>query len=196
MFVQIIQGKLRDADLFRRQHERWRTELRPGAEGFLGSTSGTTPTGVAVVVARFDSEASARANSARPEQSAWWEQTAPAFDGDVTFHDCREVDSILDGGSDQAGFVQVIQGRAVDPAAMREAGKAMEDDLRQMRHDILGGIVAWHGDRGFSQIMYFASEDDARKGESAMQDDPRAGEWASLIDGAPSFLDLTRPEFD
>ncbi len=106
------------------------------------------------------------------------------------------MDSIFDGGSDHAGFVQVIQGRANHPAARRDVGRAMEADLRAMRHDILGGIAAWHGDGEFSQVMYFASEDDARKGESTMQDDPRAGEWASMIDGPPSFLDLLHPEFD
>ena len=35
MFVQIINGKVKDAEEVRRQDERWRTEVMPGAKGFL-----------------------------------------------------------------------------------------------------------------------------------------------------------------
>ena len=40
MFIQVIQGTIVDADLLRRQTERWVRELEPGAPGFLGSTGG------------------------------------------------------------------------------------------------------------------------------------------------------------
>ena len=152
--------------------------------------------GTAIVIARFESEEAARANSERPEQGAWWEATAPAFEGDVTFRDCSDVDLMFGGGSDMAGFVQVMEGRAVDPAAMRAAGQSMEDELRAMRSDILGGIVAWHGDRDFTQVVYFTSEDDARKGESTMQDDAQTAQWQSMIDGPMSFYDLRQPRFE
>ena len=36
------------------------------------------------------------------------------FSGDAAFHDCRDVEQLLGGGSDDAGFVQVIQGRTRD----------------------------------------------------------------------------------
>ncbi len=42
MFVQIITARIVDADGLWRQVERWESEIRPGAEGFLGSTSGAT----------------------------------------------------------------------------------------------------------------------------------------------------------
>jgi hypothetical protein len=67
MFIQLIQGTIADADLLRRQTERWERELEPGAAGFLGSTSGVTPDGRAIILARFESEADARANRDRPE---------------------------------------------------------------------------------------------------------------------------------
>ena len=70
MFVQVIQGKLKDADLLNRQLERWRKEVKPGAKGYLGSTGGATADGRSIAIVRFDSEAAARANSGRPEQSA------------------------------------------------------------------------------------------------------------------------------
>ena len=44
MFIQVITGKVTDADGFRRQDQKWNDELRPGATGFLGSTAGTTTT--------------------------------------------------------------------------------------------------------------------------------------------------------
>lgn len=194
MFVQIIEGKLSDPALWRRQSQKWRTDVRPGAIGFLGSTMGVTPDGVAVVVARFESADAAAANSERPEQGLWWEQTAPAFD-DVAFHDCREVDLMFGGGSDDAGFVQIIEGRAIDPAAMRDMGQSMSDGLREARPDIIGGLVAWHGDRAFTQVVYFTSEEAARAGESQVTDNSGAAEWMAMMDGPMTFRDLREPEF-
>ncbi len=196
MFAQIIQGKVRDADLLQKQMDRWREEIKPGAVGFLGSTGGVSADGEAIVIARFESADAAGTNSERPEQSSWWAETAPAFEGEPTFRDCDDVDLMFGGGSEMAGFVQVMQGRAVDPKAMRAAGQAMEADLRQRRSDILGGIVAWHGDREFTQVVYFSSEDDARKGEATMQDDSSSAEWEAMIDGPMTFIDLRRPMYD
>jgi hypothetical protein len=196
MFVQVIQGKVRDADLLRRQVDAWRSEVKPNAAGYLGSTSGVTEDGVAVVVARFESEAAARKNSERAEQGAWWEQTAPAFEGEVRFLDCSDVDLIYDGGSNGAGFVQIMQGRAVDPVKLRAMGRTMEDDLRAQRPDVLGGVVGWHGDREFTQVMYFSSEQEAREAEAKMTDDPQLDEWGQMLDGPITFLDLRNPDFD
>ena len=51
MFIQVITGKVTDADGFRRQDQKWNDELRPGATGFLGSTAGTTSDGRFLVAA-------------------------------------------------------------------------------------------------------------------------------------------------
>src|SRR5437588_3344030 len=114
MFVQIIEGALKDADLLTRQLDRWEDELRSDAKGFLGSTGGVTPDGRAVLVARFESKEAAEANSGRSEQDAWWNETSKAFDGEPTFHESTDIDTLFGGGSDDAGFVQVIEGRAKD----------------------------------------------------------------------------------
>lgn len=103
-----------------------------------------------------------------PEQGAWWEATSKAFDGDATFHDCRDVDLLFDGGSNDAGFVQVMQGRAKDQDQMRRREKEMEPELRPLRPDLIGGITAWHGDGTFTEVAYFTSEAEARKNEQAM----------------------------
>ena len=196
MFLQIMQGKVRDADLFQQQGDAWRSDIKPGAIGYIGSTSGVSPDGTAVVLARFESAEAARANSERPEQGQWWEKMAPAFDGEVTFIDCPTVDLIAGGGNEQAGFVQIMHGRAVNPQEMRDMGEAMTAELKEARPDVLGGIVGWHGDRHFTQAMYFTSEADARKAEQTMADDPQIDEWTKMLDGEMQFVDLINPTYD
>ena len=190
MFLQIMQGKVRDRDLLERQMDVWRTNYRPNAQGFLGATSGFADDGQFVALARFESTEAAEANSQMPEQNAWWETMMSAFDGEVDFTDCTEVDTMMGGGSNEAGFVQIMRGRAVDPAAMRTGAAAMEDELSSARPDIVGGIVGWHGDREFVQAIYFTSEDAARVGEKSMQDDAGAAEWEAMLDGPVTFMDL------
>jgi hypothetical protein len=194
MFMQVIQGRVRDAEGLRRRAEEWKQELMAGAPGFLGSTSGVTPDGMGVVVARFESEAAARANSERPEQSTWWEGTRAMFDDDVTFIDCPDCDTMMGGGSNDAHFVQLIECRAKDREAMRQAGRDMEVDLRTRRPDVLGGIVGWHDDQ-FVQVMYFTDEAHARAGERTMQDDAQMGQWSEMLAGEPTFLDLRDPTY-
>lgn len=70
MFVQLIEGRVSDRDGLRRQMDRWMSELRPQAAGFLGSTAGVTDDGQAIVLARFESARAAQANSERPEQGS------------------------------------------------------------------------------------------------------------------------------
>ena len=196
MFIQVIQGDVRDADQLHRQLERWRTEIKPGARGYLGSTGGVTLEGRGITLVRFESEEAARANSERSEQGAWWNEAVKAFDGEVAFHDCRDVDRALGGGSNAAGFVQVIQGRANDQAEMRRRAPQLEQQLHERRPDILGIVVGWHGDGGFTQAVYFTSAEDARQGEAATDNDELRREFMSLIDGEPTFFDLPTPDLD
>ena len=93
--------------------------LSPRRLGFLGFTSGVTADGDMITIVRFKSQEAAKVDSDLAEQGAWFEETSKAFDGDVIFHDCRDVDVLLDGGSDKAGFVEVMQGRAKDQVKMR-----------------------------------------------------------------------------
>jgi hypothetical protein len=196
MFVQVFQGKVRDADLLARQYDKWRREIKPKTTGYLGSTTGITADDYGFTIARFKSEETARADSDLPAQGAWWEETSQAFDGEVTFHDCREVDLLFDGGSNDAGFVQVMQGRAKDEQRMRVQEKEMEPELRKLRPDLIGGVTAWHGDGTFTEVAYFTSEQEARKNERAMADSSVYERFTSLIDGDLSFYDLTRLDLD
>jgi hypothetical protein len=72
-----------------------------------------------------------------------------------------------------------------------------EPELRASRPEILGGIMAWHGDGGgFTQVMYFRSESEARSGETAMEDDDVGSEYAAMMAVEPTFLDLPDPHVD
>jgi len=198
MFIQIIEGKLTDKDLLQRQLQRWRKEIKPSATGYLGSTGGYTADGRTFALVRFESEDAARANSERPEQDAWWNETVKAFDGEPTFHACREVDTLLGGGTNDAGFVQLIRGKAKDPAAMRSGMAEFEGQLRELRPDLLGIVVAWHadGDREFTQAAYFKSEAEARKNEQNTGHDETRQQYQDMFDGAPTFVDLVELDLD
>lgn len=196
MFVQVFQAKVRDADLWARQVAAWRREIKPKTTGFLGFTSGVTADGDMITAARFRSEESARVDNDLPEQGAWFEETSKAFDGEVTFHDCRDVDVTLDGGSNDAGFVQIMQGRAKDQGRMRAQEKAMEAELHEVRPDLIGGFTAWHGDEGFTQVVYFKSEQEARRYEQVMAEGPLYEQFLSLIDGDLTFYDLPKPDLE
>ncbi len=196
MFVQVLQGKLADPDFLDRQVQKWRKEIKPLAKGYLGSTSGVTADNYGIAIIRFESEEQAQANASLPEQSAWWEETSKAFSGEVTFHDCREVDLFLGGGSNDAGFVQVIQARAVDKDRFQSEAKRTEAEVHALRPDVLGGLTAWHGDGTFTDVAYFTSEAEARKGEKAMEGNPLVEEYMSMFDGEPTFYDLVSVDFD
>jgi hypothetical protein len=197
MFVQVIQGQVGDRELWRRQSASWTTEIKPKTSGYLGSTSGLTADGYALAVVRFESQAAAEANSHLPEQDAWFATLASAYSGEIVFHDCVEVDQVLAGGSSDAGFVQIVQARAKDPAAFRAFSKEMEPELRKMRPDLFGGLVAWHGDGGgFTQTGYFTSESDARLNEKGMGESPLMAQFMDHIDGEMTFYDLIEPDID
>jgi hypothetical protein len=165
VFIQVIQGKCRDGDKIHQRMDQWREELEPAATGFLGGTYGLTDDNEFIGVVRFDSKESAMRNSERPEQGAWWAETEKCFDGPATFHNCDDVQLMLDGGSDDAGFVQVIQGRISDPEKFRMLMDQPMDMLHKERPEILGGTIAVDEDGFFTQTIAFRSESEAREGE-------------------------------
>lgn len=197
MFVQVIQGKAKDAAGLRKQWEKWDQELKPAAKGFLGSTAGVTADGEFIVVARFENEEEARGNSDSAEQSAWWEETSQYLESPM-FHDCTLVDLMNDGGSDNAGFVQVIQGKVTDVDKARALDRGTESQMSEMRPDVIGGIVAWHPENGrFTNAIYFTSEAEARAKEKESSSSPEfekfMSEWQAISDGEPKYLDITEP---
>ena len=197
MFVQVIQGRTKDPAALREQWEKWDRELKATATGFLGGTAGVTADGEFIALVRFEDEAAARANSDRAEQSDWWTETAQRLD-EPLFHDCTVVDLVHEGGSDDAGFVQVIQGRVTDVDKAREIDTGMQEWLRSVRPDVIGGIVAWHPENGrFTNAMYFSSEAEARTKEKETSNAPEFAqymdEYQAISAEDPTYLDITDP---
>jgi hypothetical protein len=193
MFIQVITGQVADPHGLEAVFDRWQSDVRPGAKGFLGSTSGVTEDGRFIGLARFESAEAAQANSDRPEQGAWWAEAEKCFSGPVTFRNCTEVDTYRDGGSNDSSFVQVMQGRA-DRERLRELDARAESLLPDLRPDLLGSVRAWSGDQ-YTEVAYFTSEADARAAEGQEPPPELAevlGDWQSAM-GEVTYFDLTSP---
>jgi hypothetical protein len=196
VFVQVIQGQVSDAGKVRAAFDRWVQELAPGAIGWLGSTAGVTEDGRFIALARFESEEAARRNSDRPEQDQWWTETAKLFSGEASFKDSSDVTVDVTGDPDDAGFVQVIQGRGSDPGRARELMGQDSSEWAAFRPDILGSVGVGHEGGAYTMAIYFTSEEAAREGER--KEPPpelkaQMDEMAALSVGEPEFFDLKQP---
>jgi hypothetical protein len=194
VFIQIIQGRCTRPDELRALAREWRDELSPGATGWLGGTYGVTDDDMFVGVVRFESREAAMANSARPEQAAWAEKMATLMDGPVEFHDCDDVTLMLGGGSDDAGFVQVIRGKVEDVDRLK-AMSAHDDDLHRMRPEILGASLAIEKDGTFTETVAFTDEQSARRGEAQEVPEEVRADLEYAMRGA-TFYDLRHPWFE
>jgi len=196
MFVQIIQGKTSKPDSLRAAVDRWMRDLAPGATGWLGSTGGVTEDGRFIAAVRFESEAAARRNSERPEQSQWWAETEKLLDGAATFRDSSDVTVDLQGDPDQAGFVQIMQGRSSDPERVKQLMGQDADKWRALRPDMIGYAVIGHDGGAYTMIMYFTSEAAAREGERKevpLELRANMDEMGKLSLGEPEYFDLKQP---
>jgi hypothetical protein len=199
MFIQIIQGTCRRQDEARALMDQWLADLAPGADGWLGGTYGFTDQGELLAVVRFESREAAVANSERPEQGEWWGRMEPLFDGPVEFHDCDRVVLMLDGGSDEAGFVQVVRGRIDDPDALESGMREMESLLHEARPEIIGATFAIEPDGTFTETVAFTDEAAAREAErrAAPESGPAheaMASWERMVHDL-SFRDLHHPWF-
>ncbi len=195
MFVQVIEGRVADADRLHQKMDEWMETLRPGATGFLGSTVGVADDGRAICFARFESADAANANSERPEQGQWWAETESCFEGEVSFTDSEDVDTLLDGGSNEAGFVQVMKSHDVDREQIHAMDQEFEAVAATVRPDLLGGTRVWTGPDTCVDVAYFTSEADAREGEKKEMPPEfadRAGEFEAMMKNT-EFIDLHQP---
>jgi hypothetical protein len=93
VFIQVMQGRATNPDGIHAELDRWRAELQPGADGWLGSTSGVTDDGRFIAVVRFASEELARRNSDRPEQDDWGARRPSTWprSPSTTRHECTPI---------------------------------------------------------------------------------------------------------
>lgn len=196
MFVQVVQGKVSDANRMHEQLDKWMRDLAPQAEGWLGSTCGVTDDGTCVCFVRFDTPEHARQNSDRPEQGAWWQETSKLFPQGAEFLDSDQVTEDLPGDPTKARFVQIMEGRATDP--QRGAALSMQnaDKWAEFRPDVLGTIGANMPDGRYAMEMFFTNEAEARKGEqkeAPPELKAQMDEMQALMAGPPTFFDLKNP---
>ena len=195
MFVQIIEGRTSDAEGIKRQGERWQQDVGPGAAGFLGVTAGVTADGRVITIARFESEEAARANSDRREQSDWWAEMSKYYDGEPTFTESTDVEEFLGGGSNEAGFVQIMKSRGVDRARIARLDEQF-DQFASRRPDLMGSIRIWTGADTCLEAIYFTSEAEAREGEKKGLPEelqPMMAEFQDVMQDT-EFLDLADPQ--
>lgn len=195
MFIQVIEGRTEDPDALRRQLERWERELMPGAAGYLGSTGGCTSSGDCVIMARFEDAESARRNSDRPEQGAWWKETEACFDGPARFRETTDVDVMTHGDPDRARFVQVMVGRVADKAHARDLQREADPMLAEFRPELLGTVTAYFDRDEYVTLAYFTGEAAARQGEAKAPPADvaeRIAEWGNVMK-VEHFHDIAEP---
>ena len=138
----------------------------------------------------------ARQNSDRPEQTAWWEQTVALFTGEPVFRNSTPVEADTPGDPSQAGFVQVMQGRSSDPDRARELVAGDPADWQEFRPDIFGTVSVGHDGDAWTMAIYFTSEEPAREGEQK-EPPPEMQEMMKRKDaftiGEPVFFDPRDP---
>ena len=195
MFGQVIQGRTSDPTGVRQAMERWVRDLSPGAVGWVGITAGVTHDGEFIAVFQFDSEQAARANSGRREQDRWWADICAVLDGEVTVRNGVRTEIFLAGDLGQAGFVQVVQGRVSDLDRARARLHALQEAFKLHLPSLLGSVTVEFGAGGFTRVLYFSTEDEARAGELEMSPEIRARsqEARQLSVGPVEFLDLREP---
>jgi hypothetical protein len=197
MFIRVIQGRATNPPGIRRDLGRWQRLLAADAHGWLGTTAGITGDGWSITVVRFASETQARRNSDRPEQREWWRDASQHL-ARIAVHDAPKVHLYRDGGADEAGFVQVIQGHSDDLERIAGLGRDQEKVLARKAPQILGMTVAAHADwpGDFTQVLYFTSEQDARRFAQkplSEAEEPVLGQLCSQMTNSRCF-DLRDPQ--
>ena len=195
MFIQMVQGRCARQDEMRGIVDDWCGWMadRPG---WLGGTYGFTDDDRFVGVVRFDSREACRDCASAPEAAMCWAGAEALFDGSHEIHESEDVSMMLDGGSDDAGFVQVMRGKVTDADRFRHimTDTEMTSMLHQARPEIIGATMAMESDGSFVETVAFTDEDSARKGEQ-LDMPTEVGEEMAAAMAEVEYLDLHHPWF-
>ena len=132
MFIQVIQGRCNDADRLKKQLDLWEQTIADGADGWLGSTGGVTDDGTSVAVVRFESRAAGRRQLGAPGAGRVVAGDGqPASTASSAFPDYDDAFEWLGGGSDDAGFVQVMRGKVANADGFRAFSQQPMDGLQR-----------------------------------------------------------------
>jgi hypothetical protein len=195
MFIQMVEGRCSRQDEMRGLVDGW-CGWMADQPGWLGGTYGFTDDTRFVGVVRFDSHAACEDCAGKPEAAMWWAGAEALFDGNCEIHASEDVSMMLEGGSDSAGFVQVMHGRVGDADKLRHfmTDAEVTSMLHDSRPEILGATLAMEADGSFIETVAFTSEDAARQGErTEMPAEMQADLESAMAD--VEYLDLHRPWF-
>ncbi len=104
------------------------------------------------------------------------------------------MEQFLGGGSNDAGFVQIMKSAGVDRARMAKLDAAF-DAFANTRPDLIGTFRVWTGPDSCVEAAYFTSQAAAREGEAKEVPEelkPLMAEFGDLMQNT-EFLDLTDP---
>jgi hypothetical protein len=93
-------------------------------------------------------------------------------------------------------FVQVIKGRAADPARVKAALDRWAEELAPEAEGWLGTTAGVTEDGRFIAAARFESEDAARRNSDRPEQDRWWSETSRLFDGEPGFLDSSEVDVD
>ena len=194
MYIQTVQATCHQQDRMRRIVDDWSTEMAD-RDGWLGGTYGFTDDGRFVGVVRYESAAAREQLMQEPASRAGWEAALACCEGDLESHQSEDVMMMLDGGSDDAGFVQVMRGHIGDAKRVEHlASDEMTSMLHQARPEIIGATMVIEPDGTFVETIAFTDEASARRGErQAMPDTVREDLQRAFAD--IEYADLHQPWF-
>jgi hypothetical protein len=166
MLVRTVRGCATDPISLHQHWTRWERSLAAGVDGYLGATAGVATDETFIAMIRFAWIDAAERSTKSPQQAARWHDVLGQL-RDPVAEDTERTDVWNKGGSDDAGFVQIRQGRSSHPDRLRDLyvnGQPVR--MGPHRPEVLGGMFAWHDNGGFTLSAYFSSEDAARRGEN------------------------------
>lgn len=194
--MQVFQGQVRHAEPVYVELDAWMKEIGPTTEGWLGSVAGVTSDMRFIGLARWESMEAARRHDARPDQQHWWSAFAELFEDRPTSRETSDVITDLRREPDEARFVQVMQGRSMDPGRVHELMGSHTDEWAAFRPEILGTVAGLYDDGAYTVAVYFTDEAAARERERREPPPELAAEMDelnSLAIGTPEFFDLREP---
>ena len=194
MFIQMVQGRCSRQDDMRDLVDDWCGAMT-AQPGWLGGTYGFTDDDRFVGVVRFDSTAACREAANTQDAAIWWAAAEELFDGSYEIHESEDVSIMLEGGSDDAGFVQVMRGRVTDQDRFRRfmTDAEMTNMLHEARPDVIGSTLAMEPDGSFIETIAFTDEASARQGEKEMPAEMEEDFQSAMTD--VEYIDLHHPWF-
>jgi hypothetical protein len=195
VFIQMVSGSCSQQEDMRMLVDDWCANMA-SQPGWLGGTYGFTDDGRFMGVVRYESAAMCRELCDAEGAGAWWAAAEQLFDGSPEIHQSQDVSIMLQGGSDDAGFVQIMRGKVANADMLRKmtTDQEMTSMMHEARPDIIGSTLIIEDDGTFTETIAFTDEESARIGEKKEMPADVAADFEGAISEV-EYYDLHRPWF-